>query len=48
MESNKIFDGGNGKGMRKATHPSGSMGSSNPHRWSWRGEQRHHHGDDVW
>ena len=31
--------------MRKAAHPSGGMDSSNLHRW--RGEQLHHHGDDV-
>ena len=31
--------------MRKATHPSGGMGSSNPCRW--RGERLHHHGDGV-
>jgi len=31
--------------MRKAAHPSGSMGSSNPRRL--RGEWLHHHGDDV-
>jgi hypothetical protein len=37
------FDGGIGTHMRKAAHPSGGMGSSNPRRW--RGEQLHHHGD---
>ena len=31
--------------MRKAAHPSGGMGSSNPRRW--RGERLHHHGDGV-
>jgi hypothetical protein len=31
--------------MRKAAHPSGSVGSSNPHRW--RGERLHNHGDGV-
>ena len=31
--------------MRKATHPSGGMGSSNPRRW--RGERLQHHGDVV-
>ena len=31
--------------MRKAAHPSGSMGSSNPLRW--RGEWLQHHGDVV-
>ncbi len=31
--------------MRKAAHPSGGMGSSNPRRW--RGKQLHHHGDGV-
>jgi hypothetical protein len=29
--------------MRKAAHPSGSMGSSNPRRW--RGERLQHYGD---
>ena len=28
------FNGGLGTNMRKAAHPSGSKGSSNPHRWS--------------
>jgi hypothetical protein len=37
------FDGGLGTNMRKATHPSGRMGSSNPRRWM--GEQLQHHGD---
>ncbi len=40
------FDGGIGTNMRKAAHPSGSMGSSNPRRW--RGELLHHHDDGVW
>jgi len=31
--------------MRKAVHPSGSMGSLNPRRW--RGERLQHHGDVV-
>ena len=31
--------------MRKAAHPSGGMGSSNPRRW--RGERLQHHGDVV-
>jgi hypothetical protein len=31
--------------MRKATHPSGGMDSSNTRRW--RGERLHHHGDGV-
>ena len=39
------FDGGIGTIMRKAAHPSGGMGSSNPRRW--RGERLHHHGDGV-
>ena len=39
------FDGGIGTSMRKAAHPSGGMGSSNPRRW--RGERLHHHGDRV-
>jgi hypothetical protein len=41
----KPFDGGLQKGMRKAIHPSGGVGSSNPHRW--RGERLCHHGDGV-
>ena len=40
------FDGGIGTNMRKTTHPSGGMGSSNPRHW--RGEWLHHHGDGVW
>jgi hypothetical protein len=39
------FDGGVGKIMRKAVHPSSGMDSSNPHRW--RGERLHHHGGGV-
>jgi hypothetical protein len=39
------FDGGIGTNMRKATHPSGGMDSSNPRRWS--GKRLHHHGDGV-
>ena len=39
------FDGGIGTNMRKAPHPSGVMGSSNPR--CWRCEQLHHHGDGV-
>jgi hypothetical protein len=31
--------------MRKAAHPSGGVGSSNPRRW--RGERLHHHGGGV-
>jgi hypothetical protein len=31
--------------MRKAAHPSGCVGSSNPRRW--RGEWLHHHGGGV-
>ncbi len=30
---------------RKATRPSGSVDSSNPH--CWRGDRLHHHGGDV-
>jgi len=40
------FNGGIGTSMRKAAHPSGSVGSSNPRRW--RGERLHHNGDGVW
>ena len=40
------FSGGIETNMRKAAHPSGGMGSSNPCRW--RGERLHHHGDGVW
>jgi hypothetical protein len=36
------FNGDIGTNMRKATHPSGGMGSSNPCRW--RGERLHHGG----
>ena len=32
--------------MRKAAHPSGGMGSSNPRRW--RGERLQHRGDVVY
>ena len=39
------FDGGIGTSMRKAAHPSGSVGSSNPCRW--RGKRLHNHGDGV-
>jgi hypothetical protein len=40
------FDGVLGKIMRKAAHPSGGVGSSNPsHLRGWR---LHHHGDGVW
>jgi len=42
MNQTKTFDGGNGKGMRKADHPSGVMCSSNPRRW--RGWRLHRHG----
>jgi hypothetical protein len=31
--------------MRKAAHPSGGMGMSNPR--CWRGERLEHHGDVV-
>jgi hypothetical protein len=41
----KPFDSGLGKGMCKAVHPSGGVGSSNPHRW--KGEQLCHHGGGV-
>jgi hypothetical protein len=39
------FNGGIGTSMRKAAHPLGGVGSSNPRRW--RGERLHHHGDGV-
>jgi hypothetical protein len=39
------FDGSIRTSMRKAAHPSGGVGSSNPCRW--RGERLHHHGDGV-
>jgi len=39
------FDGGIGTSTRKASHPSGWVGSSNPRRW--RGQRLHHHGDGV-
>jgi len=39
------FGSGLGTNMRKAVHPSGGMGSSNPRRW--RGERHQHHGDVV-
>ena len=39
------FDGGIGTNMRKAAHPLGGMGSSNPRRW--RGERLQHHGDVI-
>jgi hypothetical protein len=42
MNQTKSFNGGNGKGMRKATHPSGVMCSSNP--CHWRGWRLHRHG----
>ena len=45
MNQTKFFDGGQGKGMHKAAHPLGGVGSSNPRRW--RGERLHHHGDGV-
>jgi hypothetical protein len=39
------FDGSIGTSMRKAAHPSGGVGSSNPRRQrAWR---LHHHGDGV-
>jgi hypothetical protein len=37
------FDGVLGKIMRKAAHPSGGVGSSDPRRL--RGWRLHHHGD---
>jgi len=40
-----LFAGGIGTSMRKAAHPSGGVGSSNPRRW--RGERLHNHGDGV-
>jgi len=39
------FNGGIITNMRKASHPSGGMGSSKPLRW--RGERLHHHGDGI-
>ncbi len=42
----KPFNGSLGKNMCKVAHPTGSVGSSNPH--CWRGEQLCHHGDGVW
>jgi hypothetical protein len=39
------FNGILEKTMRKAAHPSGGVGSSNPHRL--RGWGLHHHGDGV-
>ncbi len=33
MNLTKPFNGGLGKYMRKAARPSGSVDSSNPHRW---------------
>jgi hypothetical protein len=39
------FDEGIDTNMRKAAHPLGGLGSSNPRRW--RGERLHHHGDGV-
>jgi hypothetical protein len=39
------FDVGVGKIMRKATHPSSGMDSSNP--YCWRGKWLHHYGDVV-
>jgi hypothetical protein len=39
------FDGGIRTSMRKAAHPSGSVGSSNLCRW--RGKRLHNHGDGV-
>jgi len=41
----KSFDIGIGTNMRKATHPSGGVGSSNPRRC--RGWRLHHHGDGA-
>ena len=41
----KLFDGGIGKIMQTAVHPTSGVDSSNPHRW--RGELLHHHGDVV-
>ena len=39
------FNGGIGTSMRKAAHPLGGVGSSNPRRW--RGKRLHNHGDGV-
>jgi hypothetical protein len=41
----KSFNIGLGQYMRKASHPSGGMESSNPRHW--RGKWLHHHGGDV-
>jgi hypothetical protein len=41
----KPFDGGLEKGMLKAAHPSGGVGSLNPH--CLRGKRLCHHGDGV-
>jgi hypothetical protein len=41
----KSFDIGIVKNSRKAAHPSGGVGSSNPRRC--RGWRLHHHGDCV-
>jgi len=45
MESINPFDGGIGKNMRRAAHPSSGMDSSNPR--CWRGKRLRHHGDVV-
>jgi len=44
-ECGKSIECGIRTSMRKDTHPSGGVGSSNPRRW--RGKQLHHHGDGV-
>jgi len=41
MSQSKSFDGSYGKGMHKAAHPSGGVGSSNLCRQ--RGRRLHHH-----
>jgi hypothetical protein len=41
MNQTKSFNGGHGKGMRKAAKPSSDVDSSNPRRW--RGWRLHHH-----
>ena len=45
MKLSKSFDSGLRQYMCKAAHPSGSVESSNPHRW--RGKRLHHQGGGV-
>jgi hypothetical protein len=42
----KPFNGGHGTNVRKALHPSGGVGSSNPRRR--RGQRLHHGGGLCW